>query len=298
MTSTAVETKTPADGGHTDRGLSDQGRYGQYHDPVLEADAMRKVVAEGCAMVPGKAAVMLQIAAKGVGKGVSDHSSFTKRPVERARRSLVYIYVMTFGSLAERRRVTDATHRAHMRVKGPDYDANDVHLQLWVAATIYWSLVAGYEDMYGPLDDDFADRVYKEFSVMATGLRVPPDMWPKDRDAFRVYWDRTVNELEVTDEARAVAQDVMYPGQNLPWGWWILSKVMGPSQRFTTIELLPERIRNELGFPSTFYTRNMYWLKSSVDRVMYPWLPESVRHLTKNHYMADFRDRIAKGVRI
>lgn len=293
MSSTAIETTTPAT-----EGIKSRGRYGPYNDPLEEANAMRTIVAEGCAMNPGKAAVMLQIAAKGVGKGVSDHSSFTKRPVERARRSLVYIYAMTFGTPEERRKVTDATHRAHMRVKGADYDANDVHLQLWVAATIYWSMVVGYENVYGKLEDKMADQVYREFSVMATGLRVPPEMWPKDRQEFQVYWDRTINELEITDEARAVAVDVMYPGQNLPWGVWILSKLMGPSQRFTTIELLPERVRNELGFPSTFYTRNMFWLKSTVDWYTYPWMPEAVRHFSKNHFMNDFRHRLATGTRI
>ncbi|KAL6853035.1 hypothetical protein ACO1O0_007586 [Amphichorda felina] len=290
MTSTGIETRALTDGD-----LTNHGRYGQYHEPVLEADAMRKVVAEGCSMIPGRAAVMLQIAAKGVGRGVSDHSSFTRRPVERARRSIFYIYVMAFGTPAERRRVTDATHRAHMRVKSADYDANDVHLQLWVASTIYWSFICGYEDIYGPLDDDTADRVYREFSVMATGLRVPPDMWPRDREEFKAYFDRTINELEVTDEARAVAREVMYPGQNLPWGFWLLSRLTGPSQRVTTIELLPERIRNELGFPSTFYTRTMYWLRSSMDRMVYPWLPEVVRHYPMQYFMSDFRDRMAKG---
>ncbi|KAJ5937917.1 hypothetical protein N7454_004259 [Penicillium verhagenii] len=290
MSSTAIQSRTTANSTPIER-----GRYGQYYSPVMEADAMRVIVTEQCAMNPAKAAVLLQIAAKGVGKGVSDHSSFTKRPIERARRSLVYIYGMSFGTTAERRRITDATHRAHMRVKGADYDADDVDLQLWVAATIYWSMVYGYEEIYGPLGEDFADQVYKEFSVMATGLRVPPDKWPKDRTEFKEYWDRTIDELEVTDEARAVAKDVMYPGENLTLGVWILAKLLGPMQRVATVEYLPERIRNKLGFPSTPYTRVMYWLKSSVDRAVYPWMPQFVRHFSKNYYMADFRARLARG---
>lgn len=293
MSSTAVETTT-----ETHNNVTQRSRYGPYHSPLLEADAMRKIVAEQCAMNPGKAAVMLQIAAKGVGKGVSDHSSFTKRPVERARRSLVYIYCMSFGTPEERKRITDMTHRAHLRVKGSDYDANDVELQLWVAATIYWSMVYGYEEIYGPLDEEFADRVYREFSVMATGLHVPPEMWPKDRKEFQIYWDKAIDDLEITDEARAVAKDVMFPGTNMPWGFWLLAKLLGPSQRIATIEYLPERVRNELGFPSTLYTRSMFWLKTSIDKVLYPWLPQSVRHAAKNYYMADFRSRLLKGSRL
>ena len=62
-------------------------------------------------------------------------------------------------------------------------------------STIYWSMVYGYEEIYGPLDEDLADRVYGEFSVMATGLRVPPDMWPKDRKEFQIYWNRAIDIL-------------------------------------------------------------------------------------------------------
>ncbi|KAI1341458.1 hypothetical protein F5Y15DRAFT_431204 [Xylariaceae sp. FL0016] len=270
-----------------------EGRYGRYHDPVREPAAMRRIVAENCAMNPGAAAVLLQIASKGVGQGVADHSSFTKRPVERARRSMFYIYVMTFGTPEERRVVTDATHRAHSAVhKAGAYDANDVELQLWVAATMYWSLVLGYEEVYGKLDDDVADQVYEEFSVMATGLRVPPDKWPKDRNAFQAYWDDTLAKLEITEDAKKVALDVLYPKKNLPWGLWLYAYISGPFTRTTTTELLPERPRNEFGFPSTLYTQYLYWFMSMYNRTVYPALPDSVRHFLKNHYMADFRKRV------
>jgi uncharacterized protein (DUF2236 family) len=276
------------------------GKYGPYNRPVLEpSPAMRAIVAENCCMTAGTAAVLLQISARGVGLGVSDHSSFTKKPVQRARRSLFYIYGMAFGSDEERRRLTDATHAAHSRVKGKDYDADDPALQLWVAATMYWSLVLGYEEVYGPLDDDTAEQVYREFSVMATGLRVSKDMWPADRAAFRTYWEKTVAELDITDEAKEVAQFVLYPSaRNLPWGLWLYAKLTGPWNRIATAELLPERVRNELGLPSTAFTRNVYWLMNAYNRAVYPLLPTSVRHFAKNYYLKDLRARLARGGRL
>jgi uncharacterized protein (DUF2236 family) len=84
-----------------------------------------------------------------VAKGVSAHSYFTYRRIERARRSVVYIYCMTFGTPEGKRLISDATHRAHAQVKGKGYDANDVDAQLWVAATIYWSMVENYELVFG-----------------------------------------------------------------------------------------------------------------------------------------------------
>ncbi|KAH7012452.1 uncharacterized protein B0I36DRAFT_51073 [Microdochium trichocladiopsis] len=55
-------------------------------------------------------------------------------------RRLADIYVMTFGTPEGRRQVTDMTSRSQVKNEGV-YDANDVDLQLWVAATICWSLV-------------------------------------------------------------------------------------------------------------------------------------------------------------
>jgi len=94
-------------------------------------------------------------------------------------------------------------------VKGEGYDANDVDAQLWVAATIYWSMVESYEMVFGKLEEERAERVYREFSVMATALRVPAEKWPRDREAFKVYWDKMVEGLVVTDEAKGVAKDVL-----------------------------------------------------------------------------------------
>lgn len=284
----------------TDNEPVQQGKWGPYYHPIeAQSPVIQRIVAESCSMNGGTAAVLLQIASKGVGLGVAAHSSFTKRPVERARRSIVYIYAMAFGTQAERRIVTDATHRAHSRVKGSNYDADDVDLQLWVAATTYWSLVTGYEETFGQLANETADQAYKEFSVMATGLRVPPERWPKDRQAFQEYWDNTIAKLEITEPAKAVAQDVIYPAGHMPtWGLWLYAKFTGPTTRITTIELLPERIRNEFGIPSTTYSKSMYMLSRALNRFLYPWLPETFRHYPKNHYMADFRSRIARGARL
>lgn len=154
---------------------------------------------------------------------------------------------MTFGTPSEKLFITNATHRAHSHVKGVNYDANDIDAQLWVAATIYWSLVTGYEMVFGELDEKRAERVYKEFSVMATALRVPPEKWPRDREAFKVYWESMLPTLVITDGVREIARDVMEQ-KGLPWGvTWLYATMKGPVTRVITIETLPERIRNELG---------------------------------------------------
>jgi uncharacterized protein (DUF2236 family) len=43
--------------------------------------------------------------------------------------------MQAFGTDEEKRYITDVTHKSHAKINGPTYDANDVDLQLWVAAT-------------------------------------------------------------------------------------------------------------------------------------------------------------------
>jgi uncharacterized protein (DUF2236 family) len=274
----------------------EEGRWGRYYDPVApQSPVLQKIVSESCSVRLYPAALLLQIANKPVGLGVAAHSDFTKRPVERARRTILYIYGMVFGDKKERQFISDLTHRIHSRIKGPNCGANDVDLQLWVASTIYWSLITAYEEVFDKLDDETAEQAYKEFSVMATGLRVPPEKWPKDLKAFQEYCDNTVASLEITEEAKAITQDVMYPAKHLPWAPWLYAMASGPSTRIFVTESLPERIRNEYGMPSTPYTRSMHMMSKTTNRAVYPLLPESVRHFPKSYTMQDFRTRIEKG---
>jgi uncharacterized protein (DUF2236 family) len=205
-------------------------------------------------------------------------SSFTTRPIERGRRSIVYIYVQAFGTPTERRYITDATHKAHGSINGTyisqsststpqstevkKYDANDVNLQLWVAATTYWSLIENWEVAYGKLPRERRERVYQEFSSMGTALHVPADKWPKDLEAFEMYWIQTISELVVTSEAKQVGRLVLFPAKKLiKWRTlpaWAYIVTYGPLSRVVTTEMVPESLREQFGLKSTKRTRVRY----------------------------------------
>lgn len=218
---------------------------------------------------------------------------------------MIYIFVQAFGTPEERRYITDATHKSHVRIQGSyagsTYDANDVDLQLWVAATTYWSLIESWEVIYGVLPRDRRERVYKEFSSMATALHVPASKWPKDLDAFDQYWNETLKTLKVSPEARAVGRQVLFPAKDL-FKWktlhvWLYIVLNGPLGRVVTAEMLPEEIRNAYGIPSTLRTRTVHKIAVAVTRVWWPLMPKGVRTWMADSYMADMRDRIKKGKR-
>lgn len=266
---------------------------------------MKKIVGDMISMAGGVAAVLLQVAQPSVGAGVAAYSSFTIRPIERGRRSMIYIFVQAFGNEKERRYITDATHKSHEHIKGTNggvaFDANDVDLQLWVAATTYWSLIESYEIAYGKLDRARRERVYKEFSSMGTALFVPPEQWPKDLDAFDVYWKDQISKLRVTPEAYNVARSVLFPAKDLfkfkTLHVWLYIILNGPLSRVVTTEMLPEEIRNAFGIPSTKRTRAVYKIAVGITRIVWPPLPQFMKTPLKDFYMWDMRQRIKQGKR-
>lgn len=255
-TTTSSDTSIKKDGKN--------GPFGPYYDPLLPAsDDMKRIIGDMISMAGGVAAVLLQVAQPSVGAGVAAYSSFTIRPVERGRRSMIYIFVQAFGTAEERRYITNATHKSHENIKGTnggiEFDANDVELQLWVAATTYWSLIESYETAYGRLARSRKERLYKEFSSMGTALFVPPEKWPKDLDAFDVYWKDQISKLRVTPEAYAVARSVLFPAKDLfkfkTLHLWLYIILNGPLSRIVTTEMLPEEVSL-----STILTAAAYFL--------------------------------------
>jgi uncharacterized protein (DUF2236 family) len=187
---------------------------------------LKKIAREGIALAGGPAAILLQISHPKVGQGVADHSTFTTRAIKsisRAQYTQMYIYVMILGNEDEKAAMRAWVDKAHSRVKGGEkdnaYDAMDPELQLWVAATIYPSMISMYELIYGPLPPAMGERVYQAYSIMATSLQVPREIWPANLRAFRMYWkDMVENHLEVTVDARMVLKDLWHP-KGIPF--WI-----------------------------------------------------------------------------
>jgi len=108
----------------------------------------------------------------------------------------------------------------HARVKGRGYDARDVALQKWTAATLFAGQEKVYEVFYagsrrwwdgwgkgigkGCVDDDgpeglMATREKKEtlclaYGAFASSLDMPVEMWPGSLDEFEEYFDRQLDE--------------------------------------------------------------------------------------------------------
>jgi uncharacterized protein (DUF2236 family) len=248
---------------------------------------MRTVAREGALLAGGARAILLQIAHPGVARGVAEHSDFAARPLDRLRATLTYVYGVTYGTPDEARAVAAMVTEAHRAVAGAGYRASDPELQLWVAATLCDTALLVYEQLFGPLDPVIAERVYEQYAVLGTALQVPPGLWPADRAAFAAYWRHMIDTLEVSDDARRVAHDLLHPEQ-APLLLWAAM----PLNRFLTAAWLPERIRAGFGIAWDAGQQRRYELMMTVGGAVYRRLPVPLREAPKTWYLRDLRKRL------
>lgn len=188
----------------------------------------------------GPAAILLQVADPVVARGVAQHSAFAEDPMRRLRHTLGYVYAVTLGQEPQLRRAAGFVDRAHAGVAGAD----DPQRQLWVAATLYRTGVDVHELLRGPMPAALADEVYAASAALGTALQVPPALWPADRGAFERYWMDAVAALEIGDDARSVARDLLHP-RRVPL--WVRTGL--PLGRTLTAGLLPASLRDAYGLP-------------------------------------------------
>ena len=128
------------------------------------------------------------------------------------------------------------------------YNAFDPDLQLWVAACLYKGGVDIHRIFVGEMDDETADRHYREGMTLGTTLQVPPEMWPADRAAFDQYWQESLDKVHIDDAVR----DYLYP---IAAGRMRASAAAAGAQALESFNLLittgflPQRFRDEMRLP-------------------------------------------------
>ena len=252
------------------------------------APSMRGVAGESLLIAAGGRAILLQLANPAIGHGVADHSHFAAKPLARLNGTLSYVYATVFGeadlAAAMAARVNHAHAPVHSPGTSPEYDAFTPELQLWVAATLYESATHLHGLIYGPPGDDTADAVYREYARLGTSLQVPPELWPKDRAAFRRYWNEQLQLLTTDAATRAVAHELLH-SRSAPF-WY---RAALPVARLMTAGLLPPHVRVLFELPwSKRHERRFDRVLGGI-RLIYPRLPLALRHWPKNHYLRVLR---------
>ena len=184
----------------------------------------------------------MQLAHPLVARGVAEHSDFSADPFKRLQRTLDATYTMVFGTRAQAEAAASRVNAVHDRVTGPGYHARDPELLLWVHATLVDTALRTHGRFLGPLSDAEAEQYYQESTVLAELLGVPRSAQPSDLTAFRAYVRGMVGSLEVGQEARRLAQEVLHPP--VP----IVVAPLASLTRQLTVGLLPRPLRAGYGF--------------------------------------------------
>nr|WP_246045240.1 oxygenase MpaB family protein [Rhodococcus oryzae] len=251
------------------------------------AVTIRDLAGEGIMLAAGGRAILLQVANRGVGHGVADHSDFAYRAVDRLRTTMTYIYAVVYGTDEERAAVIRMVNKAHAKVRSDDYNAFDPQLQLWVAATLYESAVTLYERVFGRLDDANADALYREYAILGTALQVPDGLWPRDRAEFAAYWKQQIDGAEVDAKVRAVSRNLFHPVR-APF----LIRANLPAYRWLTTGLLPERLRQQFELPWNERDQRRFDRVMTLASWVYPRIPRVIRHAPRSVYLLDMRRRL------
>jgi uncharacterized protein (DUF2236 family) len=247
---------------------------------------IRRVAGEGLLLAGGGRATLLQIAHPRVAQGVYDHSDFADRLLDRLRGTMSYVYGVLFGTRGEARAVSRAVAAMHRRVTGPGYHADDPDLQVWVNATLFDTAMVLYRRVVRPLTAAEWDACYRQYSVLATAIGCPEDAWPADRREFARYWHHMIGTLRVSAEARQIGRALLWP-RRLPF----VLRPGVPLNRFVTIGLLPEPIRDGYGYRWTDRRQRLLDRGLVTAAAVYPHLPAALRQAPKDHYLKDLRRR-------
>jgi uncharacterized protein (DUF2236 family) len=248
-------------------------------------------VGEQSILLGAGSTVMYQLAMKGVGLGVAEHSTTLRRPVDRLRTTLTYVYVMAWGTEAEQKAVARMVNKMHAPVRSEGrYSAFDPDLQLWVAATLAKNGEWLYEKVFGPMDAATKERCYRESWVYGTALQVKPEMWPPTRADFERYWEQSLARCEPDPAVQEYVKQLLTPRGVL--GAFI------PLQSLMTRGNLDPHTREIMALPWSERDQRRYDLFWKVFVPVYRLVPRPLRQVQARLTFWDMRRRMRKGKRV
>jgi uncharacterized protein (DUF2236 family) len=219
------------------------------YDGMYDPDTVTwRVGREAALLVGGGRALILQVAHPLVAAGVEQHSRYDTDPWGRLYRTIDVTTRIAFGDRQTSAEAAAALRRVHARVTGTaadgtPYKANRPDLLLWVWATLLDTSLLVYRRYVGYLTRDEVHRYYQEQSRFAVACGVPAGAWPHDYQAFREYFESTVeDDLHPTEDSRRIAAAVLGSGVPLPL------RPVSAALNLATVGLLPPTVRERFGY--------------------------------------------------
>lgn len=255
---------------------------------------LKDFIAEQALLLGAGSTVLNQLAMKGVGLGVAEHSTTLRRPVDRLRTTLTYVYVMTIGTDAEREAIRKMVNKAHVAVRSEGrYSAYDKDLQLWVAATLAHNGIFIYEKTFGPLTASSRERIYQDSQILGNALQVEPAMWPATLAEFEVYWRESYRRMEADPAVQGYVAALM-DSKSAP----LIIRPLLPLQNLISRGNLDPHVREIVGLTWSAKDQRRYDLFWKVFPRVYRLVPRFLRQLPPRLILVEMRLRMRRGRRV
>jgi uncharacterized protein (DUF2236 family) len=242
-----------------------------------------KVNRESALFLAAGRAALLQLAHPWVAAAIAQHSRTLQNPIARFHNTFRIMFTVSFGSLEQATAVARYLHRMHETIHGSlsqavgryragsAYFANEISALAWVFATLIDSTLLAYDLALPPLSESEREQYYHESLQSAALFGIARDAMPPNLAAFQLHMQSMMESdlLGVSAIARRLAQQLQ-SGTGLPMSppFWY---------RALTIQLLPQRLRQEFQFDygdpeRQSAARALRWV-----RRVYPRLPAILR---------------------
>lgn len=189
--------------------------------------------------------VMLEVLARPeIAKAMTTFGRIDSDPYRRLASTVQAVFTLAFGNDDERHRLAMHLRRIHRPVRGQGWHASDPELMFHTLACLMNTGVDVFEDFVRPLTRDereaFYEAALRRTAVLGTSDKAPPD-WV----TFTKWFDHQLKGARVTDEARSLRWQVLYPRRpgvlrSVTWLW-----------RHLAVSGLPNSIREEYGIHLT-----------------------------------------------
>lgn len=229
---------------------------------------------------------LLQLAHPWVSQAIDQHSQTQTDPMGRLRRTFLNVHSMVFGSLDQVLDSAIKVHNIHAKItgqvsesagqtkKGSEYFANQVGAMLWVHATLWITGLRVYELFHTPFTAEEKEQYYQESKMFAFLFGIPESAMPETWNDFLEYYEGVVNsdELAVGEVGRQLVEYI--------FNMKVYLKPVLNRHKIHTAVLLPERLRQDFGFPPvTAKMQRSFDFDVKLARAFFNMAPDSIKYM-------------------
>jgi uncharacterized protein (DUF2236 family) len=220
-----------------------------------------RCASDGRGLLLAPATLILQVAHPVVGAGVVDHSTFRSEPWRRLARTVTSVNRLVFAPASTAAAESQRLRRMHAHIRGVDgtgrpYRALEPEAYAWVHLTLVHFFVEVQRNLGRPLTSRERAQLYCEWRQVGHLLGIRERDLPPDWDAFRRYFDHTVEQtLQDNQAVREVLAAIASPKAPLDWlppvAWDPVAGRAGGLLLLFTVGTLPAVLRARIGLPWT-----------------------------------------------